>query len=58
MFGGRRVVIFGKNFTIWQPEMTSRIDQNISSLVVFNHGPIVDTKMIPAMNEKIMITLL
>ncbi len=47
MFAGRRVIVLGKNFAIWQPEVTAGSDENISPLIVLDHCPIVEAKMIP-----------
>jgi hypothetical protein len=47
MFAGRRVVVLGKDFAIWQPKVTAGSDENVSPLIVLDHCPIVEAKMIP-----------
>ena len=46
VLGGRRVVVLGQMFAVWQPEMAPGVDHHVPAFVVVDHGPVVDAKVV------------
>ena len=53
MLRGRRVVVLGQVFAIWQPEVAPGVDHHVPALVVVDHGPVVDAKVVPMGKDSI-----
>ena len=53
MLRGRRVVVLGQVFAIWQPEVAPGVDHHVPALVVIDHGPVVDAEVVPMGKDSI-----
>jgi hypothetical protein len=50
--GRRGVVVLGQHVAVRKPEVAARRDDDAATLVVLDHGPVVEAEMVPEQGDQ------